>query len=528
MTDSSSAEIVAHCSPLQDGLAAPALSGEATALYRPLVVGGELGGPAIHDRDEVAEALSPINRRWNHPRAEELVRTVADRQSRVVVTGQQPGIFGGPLLTLVKALTASLWAEKLSAEGTPAVAVFWIAGEDHDYREVAETSWLAGNDLRHEILGQDDSPLVPVGRRPLGGAVDVLLAQWADSQPTDFWRTEAARLARHFAADATFTEAFASYLVDVLGERCPLLLDAQDPDIKRLQQPWLERLVDRRDDLEEMLRQREQAIQDAGFELQVPSRPHTAPLFLHDEGLRRRVLWRGDGFALEADEPVRPLAELQQVLTQTPENVSPSALSRPPIQDALLGTNLFVVGPGELAYLAQSAPIYELFELTPPSLVVRPSIALAARRKLEQALEIGLPLEDLAADGFDAEGFLAGRVGSNPVPATARTIRETLTDLQKQLLEIDPTMEQPWAKTRGNIEQALERLESKVDRSLAERDQVTANRVEELEILLTPGRRPQERALSTAWALGRFGGDLPEKLAGVLDLTPGRMQVIAV
>ena len=523
-----SIEVVADCSYRSGGLPAAALAGEAPELYQPLVVDTAPKGPREHDRRALADALEQANSEWQHPRAEELAGILADPSARVVVTGQQPGILGGPLLTMTKALTASLLAQRLRSEGQPAVAVFWIAGEDHDFAEVAQTSWLDGRGLQTASLGDDAEPLIPVGRRPLGSAMTGLLTEWAGQGGSEFWRSEAERLAAHFHPHVGFTDSFASYLAATLGSLCPLLLDAQDATVKRLERPWLERLIEQREEVAAQRAERNRQITQAGFDLQIKPREGAAPLFLHQDDRRRRILWREDGFVLDQDEAPRPVADLLAALESDPGSVSPSAIARPPIQDALLGTSLFVVGPGELAYLAQAAPLYGLMQVEAPSVVLRPSIALVAQRKLQKLDGLELPLDRLVTGGFDADVFLARRGGVNPVAAVQREFDQALAGLREELEQIDGNLSQPWQKTRDNVVRGLERLQSKVDASLARRDQITAGRVRELVDLVTPGGNPQERVLSTAWALARFGPDLPQRLATVLDLTPGQMQLIAV
>src|SRR5207244_3829967 len=69
--------------------------------------------------------------------AREAARQLADARAVALVTGQQAGLFGGPLFTLLKALTTLKLANKISRDhGVPAVAVFWIDAEDHDWNEV--------------------------------------------------------------------------------------------------------------------------------------------------------------------------------------------------------------------------------------------------------------------------------------------------------------------------------------------------------------------------------------------------------
>ena len=132
--------------------------GERRELLTPLSFIGDpdtasLPAPEV-DRGELATAMQVANAGYGHPAAEELARKLADPATRVVVTGQQPGLFGGPLYTLSKAVAAVLWADRLERAGQPAVAVFWVATEDHDFREVSSSTFLTGEGARTFGLGE--------------------------------------------------------------------------------------------------------------------------------------------------------------------------------------------------------------------------------------------------------------------------------------------------------------------------------------------------------------------------------------
>src|SRR5512135_2458753 len=124
----------------------------------------ELPCPQV-DRAALATALADANAAYGHPGAAALARRLADPATRVIVTGQQPGLFGGPLYSLVKAVGAQLWAERLSAAGQPAVAVFWVATEDHDWAEMSRAVFALPDGARAFDLGPDPAPLLPAGMR---------------------------------------------------------------------------------------------------------------------------------------------------------------------------------------------------------------------------------------------------------------------------------------------------------------------------------------------------------------------------
>ena len=87
-----------------------------------------------------------------------------------VLSGQQAGVFGGPLYTILKAVTAVQLAKTVRAEHqTPAVALFWVDAEDHDWAEISKAGILDEElSLRHITV----KPVNGAGSRPVA-ALDV-------------------------------------------------------------------------------------------------------------------------------------------------------------------------------------------------------------------------------------------------------------------------------------------------------------------------------------------------------------------
>lgn len=492
--------------------------------------------PAGSHRPDLARALETANDSYGHPRATELAELLADPATRVVVAGQQPGLFGGPLYTLSKAVAATRWAEELRQRGEPAVAVFWVATEDHDWDEVARTTLLLRGELRTFDLGEDPQPLLPVGMRSLGEGVAEILGELREATHGDRYAAWLDTLGRHYRPDARFGEAFCRLLVELLGEDCPLLLDSMLAEVKVLQKPWLRRLVTEHGAVEEALAEADREIGERGHDHQVPPQRGVSPLFLLHQGERRRIEWRGDGgetgdgpWGLRGREDVGgSLDELLERVEDNPAAVSPGVLARPAIQDALLGTHLQVMGPGELAYLAQAAPVYRVLGLTAPWVCLRPQAVVLESHRLEQLEETGLTLRDLFLSTEQLEALLAAGAGENPVGRAEEHIREALENLREPVLEVDASLERPWEKTRDQVLRGLDALRGKVTGALARRDEVRTRRVERLRQACLPNGELQERVVSTAHFPGKYGDRFAAEFHCQLGLDPRRLQVIAV
>lgn len=485
--------------------------------------------PAV-DRRELAAALAVANQAYGHPRAQELAQRLADPETRVVVSGQQPGLFGGPLYTLSKMVAAHRWAEELDAAGLPAVAVFWVATEDHDWDEVARTTMLTREGPWTLDLGDDPQPLTPVGMRSLGAGLEPVyerLAEGLHGERFDDWLDT---VARFYRPDARFGEAFCRLMVEILGEATPLLMDSMLTEVKTAQRPVLRKLVEEREALEEGYAAADSEIADRGYDLQVQPQRGVSPLFQLHRGERRRIEWRdGDRWALRGLDGVGgTVDELIESVEGNPAAVSAGVLARPAVQDAILGTFLHVVGPGEMSYLAQAAPAYRVLGIETPWVVFRPQAVVLESHRLEQLEQTGLALADLFTDDEELERRLAARAGENPVTAARERVRAALEDLRTPALELDANLERPWEKTRDQVLRGLDTFEGKVTSAMARRDEVRHRRVDRLRVACLPDGRLQERVVSCAYFPGKYRHRFVDSFLRQVGLDPRRLQVVVV
>jgi bacillithiol biosynthesis cysteine-adding enzyme BshC len=512
----------------------PAVSSAAGA--RPAgAAGGQL-------RAELAAALLATNRFYGHLGAEGACKRLADPATRVVVAGQQPGLFGGPLMTFAKLVAAARWAAALEAAGEPAVAVFWVATEDHDYAEVASATVLTADGPRSFDLGPDTQPLLPVGMRALSPAVTEVLRAIAEAVPGERYAEWLRTLARWYQPEARFGESFCRVMAHMLGSRCPLMLDAMHPALKQAEKPWLARLIERRGQLAAALARQDAAVQARGYELRVNPQPGASPLFLLRHGQRRRIEWRGDeGYALRGTDGADRargaagtddqagaggVSELLRILDENPAVVSPGVLARPAVADAVLGTTLQVLGPGELSYMPQAAAVYDVLEIAAPYVALRPQTLVLDPGKAQHLEGAGLTLAELLGERSRLDRTLAERAGGDFVAPVRGRIAAALDELRAPALEADPNLERPLAKTREQVLRAVDLFAEKAMPSLARRDELQSRRVEALRQLCLPGGKPQERVVCAAHFQGKYGDRLAASFWEQLELDPTLLAVI--
>jgi uncharacterized protein YllA (UPF0747 family) len=517
------------------------------------------GGAARRARADLAAALGASNRSYGNAAADRAARRLADPATRVVITGQQPGLFGGPLLTLAKLFAAARWAAALEAAGEPAVALFWVATEDHDYAEVSSATVVTAAGPRRFDLGPDPEPLVPVGMRALSPAVEVVLREMAAAVPGERYAKWLEMLGRWYQPAARFGEAFCRAVAHMLGEHCPLLVDAMHPALKAAERPWLVRLVERRTALEEALARQDDAITARGYQLRVSPQRGASPLFLLRHGQRRRIEWQGaDGFALrgadsaagpgiagrtaatsaERDEPATPgaspavradtaaVGDLLRILDENPALVSPGALARPAIADAVFGTTLQLLGPGELSYMAQAAAVYPVLDVEAPAVALRPQALVLDSRQVEDLAAAGVPLADLLAGKAHLDRLLMERSGGDFVAPVRQRIAAALDDLRAPALAADPILERPFAKTREQVLRTLDLFAEKSLPAMARRDGPLSRRVDQLRQGCLPGGKLQERVICAAHFQGKYGDRLGAGFWEQLDLDPASLAVV--
>ncbi|HEX7181771.1 MAG TPA: bacillithiol biosynthesis cysteine-adding enzyme BshC [Thermoanaerobaculia bacterium] len=486
------------------------------------------GPPIPGARREVAEALAVTNGSYGHPKADELARKLADPATRVVVTGQQPGLLGGPLYSVAKAVAAARWAAELEARGEPAVAVFWVSTEDHDWAEVSSAVVPTAEGPRSFDLGPDPEPLMPVGMRTFGPGIAEVLRSLAEAVPGERYADWLAEAGRWYRPNARFGEAFCRLMAAVLGPHCPLLLDSLLPALKAAQRPWLRRIVERREAFDEAIATREAEIQARGHSLQVSSHPGLSPLFLLSRGERRRIEWRGgDAWSLRGREgDGGDVAELLRIVDENPEVVSPGVLARTAIQDAVLGSYLQVLGPGELSYMAQVSAIYPVLEVEAPWTSLRPQTLVLDANQIEKLEGLGISLADLIGDRQRLDRALAE--DGDFVTSVRARVEEALATLRDPALATDPNLERPLEKTREQILRALDTFADKVVSASARRNEVRTRRVEQLREAVLPQGRLQERVVASAHFPGKYGSGFVESYWEQMELDPSFLQVVSV
>jgi bacillithiol biosynthesis cysteine-adding enzyme BshC len=443
-----------------------------------------------------------------------------------VVTGQQVGLFGGPLLTLLKAATAIRKAkDATAATGREHVPIFWLASEDHDLAEVDTLTLLSKSEAETLTLGLHANPPQPVGTLRVDAGTDTgrqrLDATVERASELLNWADIAHMLRECYAPDATLAGAFGRLISKIFAAHGLIVLDAASRDFHALGAPVLRAAIERADELEAALLTRSAELTTAGYHAQVLVIPGHSLLFLLDETTHARLPLRrtseGEG-AWKAGPNTYTSTDLLSILDSDPARLSPNALLRPLFQDAILPTAAYVGGPAEVAYFAQSAVLYEkiLGRITPilPRLsatLIDPTLAaIMAQHEVTftQVLESKTP---------DA---LALRLGARAMPieakrklaATGNAMDTELTALTDYMAAMSEDLARS-AQTAGNkMRYQMNRLRRMAASFELQKEASLRKHATAILLNLFPEGHLQERLLGGIQFLARYGDTLPALL----------------
>ncbi len=437
-----------------------------------------------------------------------------------VVTGQQVGLFGGPLLTLLKAATAIRKAhDATAASGRPHVPIFWLATEDHDLAEVDQVTLLTKTEVATHTAALHSALPVPVGTIPTGPTIEPALA-WAEDLLAYAPICEVLRDA-YTAPGATLASGFAKLLTHIFRDHGLIVMDAASRDLHALGAPALRQAIEQADALEAALLSRSAELTAAGYHAQVLVTPGHSLLFLIDDTGARLPL-RRTSTEWKAGTRTYTSADLLAILEAAPERLSPNALLRPIFQDTILPTAAYIGGPAEIAYFAQSAVLYEAIP-THGKARITPVLPRLSATLIEPALAKVMASHEISlSDLFQARTAeaLALRLGARAMPiegkrkiaAVGNALDTELSALTDYMATLSPDLGRASGVSASKMRYQMARLRRLAATFEVQKQASLQKHASALMLNLYPNHHLQERLLSGIWFLARYGETLPTLL----------------
>ncbi len=488
------------------------------------------------DRALLCDALEEMNRAWGAG-AETLANIARLRESDcvAVVSGQQAGLFTGPLYTIYKALSAVKLAGCLTQRGTPAVPVFWIATEDHDFAEVASAEFI-GCDCRLaqvSVSKQMHAEGTPVGQVVLDESINETITRLLEVLPASEFTADLEKLVRDaWKPGRRYGEAFARMMTALTGKHGLILLDPQDERLKNLAAPLYAEAARRAPSIADALVERSRELEEKGYHAQVLASSDSFPLFLHTEDGRRYAVTRTDKGTYRTKEGSEEYeaSELAELAEREPQRFSPNVTLRAVVQDYLLPTIAYFGGAAEIAYFAQTGEVYRKLDRPVTPILHRASMTIVESRTGRTLERYELELSDFF-EGLEnvlarvVEEHLGAETGQ-AFAHTEETVNQELDRLRESLRGVDPTLAEALETGRRKINYQLNGLRTRFHRAQLNRDRAVHRQIERAFSCLYPEKTLQERRINITSLVARHGPYVVDWIYDAINLGSQDHQIV--
>ena len=462
------------------------------------------------------------------PQTLQNIDQLSNRNALVVATGQQVGLFTGPLYTVYKALTTIKLAQELEQRlHLPVLPLFYLVSEDHDFVEVQWAGVVDKSnhfaDIRYEPSERHDR--MPVSQIILDESINEKIDSFAEMMPdTEFKKDIFASLKACYQPGTAFHTAFARWFQKLFSRYGIILFDSADVRYKKYVQHIFEKEL-AENVTAKCLQKTNAELMRQGYHAQIPVHNDRPGLFILQNG-RHSLQREGGKFRnMQSGE----LFDVNALLQQT-EKLSPKAVLRPIVEDALFPTIAYVGGPGEIAYWAQLKDVYKAFDLPMPIVFPRAGFTLIEAKVNRHLKKFGLTPLDFITN----EKTALANISRSMIPADLeRKIQDIRNQLQNDLpclgdeiAAIDPTLKKAFTKTEQSLIHQFNILEHKVSNALRQKQSILNNQFLSISENLKPEETLQERKLNIIPFLAKYDWTLLEKLFRAIHVNDYNHQLL--
>jgi bacillithiol biosynthesis cysteine-adding enzyme BshC len=486
------------------------------------------------DRTALCDVLEATNQTLSAAeRTFENISLLRESDAVAVVTGQQTGLFTGPLYTIYKALSAVRAAECLRGRGFKAVPIFWAASEDHDFAEVSEAFVIDRNGQLERLNSNESTHGESVGEVELDPSIQATVSALFDTlKPTEFSGELRTCVATAWHSGAFFSAAFEQMLSILMREFGLVILDPLDARIKKLAAPMYAAAVLKADEIVSALTERDKELKSAGFEPQVAIEPDHFPMFWHSDECVRVALRRTEKGTFRTKDRAKEFTvdELAAAVTHEPSRFSPSVVLRPVVQDFILPTVCYFGGGAEIAYFAQNSEVYRVLGRPVTPILHRQSFTVVEPKHARTMAAYDLKFTDLFSGLNSLLPEIVDRYLNRETSATFADVEDKinteLNRLDRELSEIDPTLAENLANRRRKIVYHLGALRAKYHKAQLRKDETIDRRITSMFDSLMPKHALQERTLNVSYFLNQYGSRFIDWMYRAVDLDDNGHRVI--
>ncbi|MFQ6032521.1 MAG: bacillithiol biosynthesis cysteine-adding enzyme BshC, partial [Candidatus Zixiibacteriota bacterium] len=455
--------------------------------------------------------------------------------SYFVLTGQQVGIFGGPLYTFYKAICAVKIAEWLSQKFKKNfIPIFGLASDDHDFSEVNFIQVIdQDNQLEKiEYLPQEDDWGKSMSRIILSENIQKTIEDFDSATfSTEFKSEVLNKLKECYRKGEKITTAFGKWMTYLLKNFGLVLFDFSDQEFKRLAQPIFEREIEEAGKSTELVQKTNEELESSGYHLQVRKRTDFLNLFLHNDK-RERIKYENEDLILDKIETKLSKEEIKEILKKEPKRISPNVLLKPVVQSFVFPISVYVAGPGEAGYYAQIKRMFEHFDVAMPIVYPRASLTLVEAKIRTIMEKYSISFQQLLTDPEKVINEVMKRNFPDRLKMKFRRTKEEIENqiniLSRELETFEPSLKNTLRLSFGKIDYELKELEKKVFQAHKKRNLILRGQIYKGKTNLFPDGKLQERQLSILPYLTKYGSKFIDFLYDNIDIRSKDHQLLDV
>lgn len=485
-------------------------------------------------RENISAVLGEQNRNYGcGTETLENIRKLGQADTCAVVTGQQVGLFSGPLYTIYKSLTAIKLAEYLNKKNAGSfVPVFWLASEDHDLAEIDHITILNKDNniekIQNQVQGSNGK--TPASKILFTPEISRSLQRLEDlTHDSEFKQEILSHLSDAYQPGRSFAEAFGIWMTHLFKSYGLIFMDATQSDFKEAGKSVFYKEVAEESPLTARAMETSKRLEKSGYAQQVQLHKGILNLFFAEQD-RQTILYREGTYNIKDTHQVYTKDDLADMVDTRPQIFSPNVLLRPIYQDALLPTAVYIGGPGEISYFAQMKGIYRSFGLPMPVIYPRKTVTI-----LEKKIDSVLDTYNLTIRDFwqHAESTI-NAMSRKQIPETivkaigtaVSHLEQDFENLKKEMASFEPTLENSVVSIQGKINQNISFLERKILQASKKHNTIIVQQLQKAKNSLYPANRLQERVFNIAPFLIKYSFEFIDKLYQSIEIENHDHQII--
>lgn len=485
-------------------------------------------------RDAVTTALTEQNQKYGcgHKTLEN-ISNLNRVDACAVVTGQQTGLFGGPLYTIYKVLTAVKLADYLNHNVKRCfVPIFWLASDDHDFAEINHIILLDKENKVQKIhyKGHSTALKMPVSKIMLTSEIDNCIQQLISTTPDSEFKQEILTdIKKVYQPGQSLVDAFARWMTRLFRSHGLIIIDAGVPIFKKLGKRVFHKEIAGSSPSTQQALRSSQRLKRLNYHPQIQLHRGKLNLFFAEKE-RLTIENKSDGFVIKGTSDFYEKDEFLALAEKKPHFFSPNVLLRSIYQDTLLPTAAYVGGPSEIAYLAQMKNVYESFDLSMPVIYPRKTVTII-EKKIEKIMNnFGLNIPDIWNESTRPIDKIIGTKIPESIDETLKAVsshlEQDLKSLKKQITAFEPTLEKPVTTSMRRIDYQIQFMKKKILQASKKRNRILIRQLQKVKNNLYPDNHLQERTFNIVPFLIKYGYTFIERLYREIDIEDPGHQVI--